>query len=234
MACGAKFDAATGAGGIGGAGGVVTSGAGAMNGTGGGGGGETEVARCATTPSTDDFDDQALDEGWDDWADPGASVSEGSGVFRLHMQANYATYAGVFTLADFTFADCWISVEVPVPPSDADGEFVNFRVGPSNDDVLFFSQNDVALDAVRRDGGVDTPVATMDFDAGSHRYLRLRESGGVTYYETRGDAASWSTFAQTPTPSPGVPVVAWLQGGRWRSDVGVARELAFDKFNLIE
>ncbi|MBB4635548.1 vanadium-dependent haloperoxidase [Longimicrobium terrae] len=73
----------------------------------------------------------------------------------------------------------------------------------------------------------------IPYDAAEHRWLRLRERAGITFWEASPDGEDWTTVHQAPNP---IPLTAVM--GRFGAQVFVRTPAAgfavFDNFNVEE
>ena len=71
----------------------------------------------------------------------------------------------------------------------------------------------------------------MDFVPAEHVWLRIREAGGMTHFETSVDKGSWATHLDATTPGFASSVRANLGGSSYDSSTIDPGEAHFDKFN---
>ena len=75
-----------------------------------------------------------------------------------------------------------------------------------------------------------TTPAALPYDADAHRWWRLREQAGQTYWEISADGVAWTTLLQLASP---VPVSAVDVELGLSCDNGCAPATAyFDNYNL--
>ena len=90
---------------------------------------------------------------------------------------------------------------------------VKFRLespsNPWNEGIGFwYEAGPGALHAFTTTGGVTTNIASPAYSAADHAWLRLRESGGILYFETSPDDVSWTLRATAGAGSTRMPLDA--------------------------
>lgn len=78
-----------------------------------------------------------------------------------------------------------------------------------------------------------TNHASAPYDPVAHRWLRIREAAGTTYFETSPNGCAWSVFASTATHSGADRVWPDLDG-RVVDGATASGTLAFDNFNVAD
>jgi hypothetical protein len=111
-----------------------------------------------------------------------------------------------------------------------DGE-LRFSVNGSGDDFVGFLLSNGTLGFAYDGAGGPAMAASVNYNAQLHRYLRLRERGGSTHWETSPDGELWSTRATVGNPlDPNVVVIELSARSKNAVSVGTAR---FDDLNLV-
>ena len=70
----------------------------------------------------------------------------------------------------------------------------------SGDDFVSISARPAGVQVVQRVSGVVTALATVPYDETAHRWVRIRETAGTTYYECAEDGQRWTEITRAPTP----------------------------------
>jgi len=125
---------------------------------------------------------------WEKIADPNVGVSQ-PGRLEVALVPNRAgtAYGGYGTLATRDFREHCVYVTfvtVPTASSDMTMQFVtSTSVG--------FNVRDGKL-VVYSTTGNYTPITSVTYDPVAHHVLRLRETGGMLYWETSSDGATFA------------------------------------------
>ncbi len=169
---------------------------------------------------TDNFDDNSLSGSWTvgtgTWTEQNQRL-EHSGALSLDAMGTASTY-------DLDESSGFIEL-VSLPNPSEHLVLLNFN----------FSEEANANFTI--DGGVlslyspndaDTPIYTTTYNATTHRWLRLRETGGTLYWDCSSDGKSWTNLdseayaGSTATTTVGIYVYS-----------AVEDTIIFDNFNVI-
>lgn len=74
-------------------------------------------------------------------------------------------------------------------------------------------------------------AASVTYNSTTHRWLRLRELGGTTYWEYSADGDSWTTLYSLANPIALTAVYAGLQAGNYAGEASGSTSI-FDNFSL--
>jgi hypothetical protein len=103
---------------------------------------------------------------------------------------------------DLTGSYCQVqAVTVPNTATRADGIFSlqqETGVAPSNAVQFQFENNN--LYAMKQVAGVQTNLHSATYSSTNHKWLRIRESGGTTCWETSTDGKTWNAFFSVANP----------------------------------
>jgi len=86
------------------------------------------------------------------------------------------------------------------------------------------------LAAVYGSGGPLATVVAAPHDPAAHRWWRLRESAGTTYWEVSGDGIQWAVFASMANPI-GLTSVG-INFGAWHANATGVDRATFDNYNV--
>jgi hypothetical protein len=190
-------------------------------------------AFCPPETLNDRFEDGELGVAWSRaFTDVGCVVDETGGVLTLTPTATAGSGCQVGTSTAYNLTGK--SVLVRVPQMVATGadilaymRLADFAAGPSHY-VAFFQRGGMLL-AQSRTGGSETDVATP-WNATDHRWWRIREAGGMVFWETSPDAASWTIrrMAASPIALTQIVVDLSVENGVGAASPGAAH---FDDLN---
>ncbi len=148
----------------------------------------------------DDFNDNSVNATkWDQTTASSGTISETGQQMVLGLPTNGSGSASLQSDAGYDIRDRWAGVELvsanhPEYQSYS-GLFLNENGG---DDYLaiFISENN--LMGLFDYGGGATTVFSTGYNSSVHKFLRIRESSGLTYWETSTDGDTWTThYAQS-------------------------------------
>lgn len=100
-------------------------------------------------------------------------------------------------------------------------------------DGLMFYITGGSLFAYKMVAGTTTAVgSSATYNATNHKWLRIRESSGTTFWDTSVDGISWTNFASTANPIALTSLGAVLRCGNWQTEATASYAL-FDNFNTL-
>lgn len=162
-----------------------------------------------TETISDDFNDNSINTTlWDEYTASSGSVSESSQQLGLTCSVNTnGSWAGLVTDKKYSLIGSSVTIEVV----DGTGGNTYLDLSLNLDQIPTTSNGYVAigvntgtgeLEAYKKINDDDTgsPMATATFNATTHKYWRLRESGGTLYYEYSSDGSSWNTLYSESSP----------------------------------
>lgn len=157
---------------------------------------------------TDNFNDNSIDgTKWGTYTDGGSTTVESSGRITTTTGVN-STSASLSTYwlsQRYTFTNSSVYVEVISTDSHANFTFcpvIVFTHSSPDAAAWFYIVNGTLTGACYTSTPYsETAVVSTTFSAVNHRWLRLRESSGTTYWEYSHDGlAPWSSFGSATTP----------------------------------
>lgn len=134
----------------------------------------------------DNFDDNSLDEA--KWS-PNGQVTESSGRLNLESSSILGG-ASVVSASSYTLVDSYVFVKIIDAGTQISG-CAFYPIGITDWDTLFCGWSIVE--------GVITVEAFLggefsdDYDADTYRFLRIRVTDGVIYYDYSANGSSWTT-----------------------------------------
>lgn len=97
--------------------------------------------------------------------------------------------------------------------------------------ILQVSGGAFQVRAYKRVSGVGTQLATEAYNAAKHRWFRIRESGGTTYWEYSPNGRTWVTMTSAANPITVTALRFGVMLGTWQAE-GTQAKCYFDNFNL--
>lgn len=177
-------------------GGAGPGGTGGLGGGGAGGDGGGGAGPCPNMLLlADDFEDGTIDAVWDATMGGSGTVLETGGQLVLGATA-VGAFAFVHSSAVLDAAGGTISVEIVQGTSGADAPLAHMGLGN-----LVVEQQGNELRFIRT-GFSPTTLWMGAFDPIAHRFIRLRDDGTDTHFESAGDGVAWSAITSTATGDP--------------------------------
>ncbi|WP_052720209.1 hypothetical protein [Actinoplanes rectilineatus] len=185
----------------------------------------------ATSTLVDDFDDGTLSSKWPNSyggiTESGGRVQIPCGTGYAALQSGYvhtldSVYLQVWAPAANGATECYVDVLL-YSPGQPGGTDVSIHIDTVTGNIQ----------AKSRSGYYDPAPSTVAYSATSHRWVRIRVSGGNTLFETSPDASAWTTLRTLTTP-------AWLAAAADLSlnveahrDSGTANVAEADNVNTV-
>ena len=186
------------------------------------------AARCGTlSVLRDEFDDATPWPQFYSWQDTGVSISETGGHVVVDVPAGTAPgWAGYTTMHRYDLTGGAWEVKV----SESGGHFTTIEVRAHTGARAQLLNEDGTLLAAVYNVPDDGVRASRAYDPVDDLYWRIREDGGVLYWETSPDRAAWSELHSEPVPIPTEHVMGLVSGGGQLR--GAASQLRFDDVNF--
>jgi hypothetical protein len=163
----------------------------------------------------DDFANDSRDVRWN-WPTSGAAVTEASGRVEISLAAGTGEAWGT---QESSFRYDFTGSELGAEVARTGGRVTWLRVrdgvgrGPS------LAVEAGQLQAITRDGGIETVRDEVTYDPGTHRHWRLRHQGGDVHWETSPDGATWALLhRQAVTMDPTAVHAEMGMSGRLPTD----------------
>ena len=180
----------------------------------------------------DTFDDNVIDTTL--WNTYGGGVTETGGRLETRPAANTAGSFSILyssALYDLTSSSAAVEVVQVIPSLPDTYTSLELKHQGQTDTRVWMSVINGQLMALQNVNGPGTAHASVAYSPTAHRWWRIRERGGVTYWEYSADGCAWSVLASTPNPIPLTTLEVLLDSGTGvaLADPGVA---IFDNFNI--
>ena len=184
----------------------------------------------------DNFNDGTIGA---DWGNSYGGVTESAGKAHVPCTTNYAGYQTAYswTLAGAAFyvavttvpaastaTEAYASVFVNAPDIATSGVRIGFVINSVTGLLKFSSET----------GYFDAGATTVTYSAVTHKFLRLRETGGNVLWDTSPDGTTWTNRRTLATP-------AWITAAvdtcaldlSAHRDAGTNDEAQYDLFNTL-
>lgn len=188
-------------GGAGAQGGGAEGGGGAGQGGSGGAGGGGPLRCGGTSLLADDFDDGAIGDLWWDSDSGGAVIDEAGGEIVILLPDLSSSWSAFQSKRLYDLHGDHFSVEVTAVVNDATSARQFIAAVAGGGDYLVIWLEEGTLHFTREVGGQYLELASVAFDPAVHRYWRLREDAGTTFWETSGDGNDYTVRAEASNDS---------------------------------
>lgn len=95
----------------------------------------------------------------------------------------------------------------------------------------YFNISGNTLKAYKKVDGTSTQLASTSYNAANHKWFRIREASGTTYFDTSADGGTWSNFASTGNEFEALAVGVGVMIGTWDTEASTTTA-KFDNFNV--
>jgi hypothetical protein len=182
----------------------------------------------ARTVFNDDFSDGTPAPLFFSYVNPGLTLTEPGRVqIDFAPTVNPDTYAGYQSTTSYATEGLCATVEVLAVPNGEGSAYLKL-IAPTQE-VEFFEHNNV-VELRTHMGTTIKIVDTLIFDAGEHRFWRLRQQAGVTYWDTSRDGVGFVEQASTTFLTE--PQIAYGLGAGAFGTVTNAGSAQFDNATL--
>jgi hypothetical protein len=179
----------------------------------------------------DDFYDNSLDLGkWINYG--GIQVVETNHELEITNTIT-AGYYYIDSLLAYNLTGSYVFVKLVVDNPALLYNDPSFLVFIDGDNYITYIIQENVLYAEYCVGGVPTLVNYDAYDATNHKWLRMRESGGTTYWDTSPDGLTWTNFTSAGNPIVFTNIYVELSSGAYADTTGttIAR---FSDLNIVE
>lgn len=176
------------------------------------------------------FDDFATEDTgtWTGYAD--SSVNVVSGQLVIDCTASYPT---LYTTATYDATGGKAQVEVVQAASDGGGTTGTYfqLVADASNNVEMCVENGNLI-ARKKVATVTTDITSTTYNSSTHRWWRIREASGTTYWDYSSDRVTWNNLTSASNPITVTAVTVTLFSGFYGSETGIDPAI-FDNFNIV-
>lgn len=186
---------------------------------------------CPVGSFQDNFDDNVTGHVWDrSDEDNGCTYDETGGELVIMPATSTSAYCGYTSASAYDLRSTSATVEVTKTPDIMEDTATYFTLEGKGGFV------EIAQEGANLIMRYETPVTSADlaaipYNAVQHRWWRIREKNGTTYWETSPNGTTWTIGAQTANPLPLDMLDVSLAAGTG-STVNNPGEAHFDHFNF--
>jgi hypothetical protein len=185
----------------------------------------------------DTFNDDAIDTAkWTAYGTPSPvaeRLRETNGRIEIRPAGSAAGYSGLGTSQSYDLTDSHMAVElVQTLPTRVPGE-AYLTLTRDTGNWINMAVWEGVIGVNRTVAGTQTNPHTEPYVPARHRWLRLREQGGVTYWETSPDGCAWEVLYSQANPFPMTAVTLDFGAGTWEPAPSPGMAI-FDNFNVTE
>ena len=174
------------------------------------GGGAPTGSWCPAEGFQDDFDDGVLDARWFRWGQ-GCGLDEIDGGFAIAAADGVVAECGIASVNAFSLEGSAFSIEAS---SVTAGEaWTAFVVGADAGAATFVARGGTLFLDERIGTGPSETLATIAYDAATHRYWRVSEDRGAISWETSPDGLDWTVELSRPVTYSITAVTVTLDAG---------------------
>jgi hypothetical protein len=183
---------------------------------------------------TDNFNDNVIDVvKWDAWGNAivSGSIVESGGQLNFTSQTT-SNYLGCLSNDAYDLTASYAHIEL----ADAGArDITSFQVflqleADANNSVGFFLEG-TTLAARKKVATVETSVETATYDPLQHRWLRIREAGGDTFWEVSADGNLWVTFHTEANPITLTTLQLLMMIGTYAAETETTT-ISYDNLNI--
>jgi hypothetical protein len=156
--------------------------------------------------------------------------SAGRAIVTPAAGSNVAVYAGYRTYHLYDLRDDAIQVEVPVMVNTASGAhaFLGAGLDPANQILVLQEGGQLQFKEIL--GGVAAAGTAVPYSGTQHRFWKLREAAGTTYWETSPDGQAWTVRWSRPSTPYAAALHVKFGAGTIARDAAPG-QAHFDNFN---
>lgn len=186
---------------------------------------------CPASSVRDDFDDGVVARSYNNWSSMGPCTGrEVDGAFELSFSGSGDAWCGVETRQLVDLRDDAISIEVPTAPGFSTAEAFFEALTPAGDKVQM-GRGPGGLFTEIRQGNRQPAWQEIPYDPVFHRFWRLRESGGQTYWDTSADGVTWTNRFSAATAIDVSAVIIDAAAGHWNPGPRTPFVVRYDRLN---
>ncbi len=178
----------------------------------------------------DNFNDNSMDTA--KWGSFGTGVAETSGQLQLTTLLA-GDYKGYYSIEQWDFQQSEVSIELVNAGNQALASFQVFPVlvEVDSNNRLTWQVSGNIIYAQTIIAGSTTNVYSTAYSSATHKYFKIRERFGITYWEWSTDGESWTIVYQLTTPLDITNVNVQIQIGTYAVE-GSTTTAIFDNFNV--
>lgn len=160
----------------------------------------------------------------------GVTVTETGGQLVIQpASATGSNYSG-YQSGTYDLTGSFALVQVVQATTSASSD-TSMNVDIDDPNSLNFTMENGTLYAFQKVANVRTTIQSTSYSATTHKWWKIREASGTTYWDTSIDGITWTNFANTPNPLTVTSMYVWLNAGTFASVTPNAT--IFENFNTV-
>lgn len=182
----------------------------------------------------DDFNDGSVKAQWTTDVSSGSVTQSGGKLACAPAVSTADSYGQIYSTSTYDLTSSYILIQILQTASQNCTTTFNLSIDPSNRIFLEYTPSNGNLNAAKRVGGVTSTLASISFSLTTMQWWRIRESGGITYWEYSPSAieGSWTTLFSVSNPITVTTLTASLLAYDGSSDATPGAAW-FDNFNML-
>ena len=198
---------------------------------------------ASTASLNDNFNDNSIDAA--KWIfDAGGQVVETNQQMEMSSITG-GNYVGIYSghggsIADYydlTESSITVQIVDPGSPTLASWEMYPIHCQQSNHQnnlwmMIRLDSSVKKIHAYKKVLNVDTDLASVNFDANLHKWFRIRETGGTTFWQYSTNGISWTTLWSETTPITITAMQMTCFIGTWQAEGSTTKGI-YDNYNLV-
>jgi hypothetical protein len=199
------------------------------------GGGPPTEGWCQASSFSDNFSAGALGHTWSarSWTSSSCSYTEQGGQLVFSHNGDSWESCGVDLPPAWDMTNDAIYVEVPALDANVANFNVWFGLEGGYGNWIEFDTDGNQLQYAYSVGGNTTVGYSQTYNAVQHRWWRIRESSGNTYWETSANGTNWVTRLMVPDPLPSMTALDVELGVDCGSGCATPAGVSFDNYNRL-
>jgi hypothetical protein len=197
------------------------------------GGGPSAGKWCPASSLTDDFDDGTRARAWQRfYVSPGCTLAETGGELVLTPPTNATGYCAYYSASSYDMTSSAIAVEVPLMVNTMSTAQVYLTAQAEDGGYVEIIQSNGTIQFIKNINGMTDTLGAAVYSPAVHKWWRIREQGGTTYWEYSANGVAWVIGAmEKPSPITMTAVSVSIGGGAYEA-LPSPGEVHFDNFNL--
>ncbi len=189
---------------------------------------------------SDNFDDNSIDEvNWNTLTSVGATVTETGQQLELYVPSDNLSYATLMMDGAEDMTGKYVGVEIKSVSNASDNNDSQLFISDTNDgsgdhvtsDKVGFAIYSGSISAYSAGEGWNT-LWTAGWDLETYKFWRIREDGGITYWDTSADGVIWTNRASETSIIDMSNVYIGLSGQVNNGSAPSATTRVFDNFYI--
>lgn len=186
---------------------------------------------------SDSFNDNSLDTAkWNNWGTYDTGIAETLNRLQLTTKQTDGAYLGIKSDNTYNLTGAYAQVEVVNAGNQSLESYEAYPLVLSTSDEanqIYFAIIAGTLYAYKTVSGTPTSLATATYSATNHRFLRIRENAGTTYWETSADGEVWSILYSVANPITITALNVMINCGTWQTEASTTT-LKIDNLKVLE